>query len=169
MSPPTQPLRDEHRELLPHVEALRSTADMVGDAAPSELLRAIDSVHAFLTQQLIPHAQGEEAALYPAVQRVMGSREATATMSRDHAEVVRLAEELAALRGEIAAAALTTGRARSLRRVLYSLHAVLRLHFAKEEEVYLPLLDAALTPEAAQSVFQQMEEAAARARSRTGG
>lgn len=169
MSRPTQPLRDEHRELLPQVEALRSTADMVGDAAPSELLRAIDSAHAFLTQHLIPHAQAEEDALYPAVQRVMGSREATATMSRDHAEVARLTDELAALRGEIAAAALTTGRARSLRRVLYGLHAVLRLHFVKEEEVYLPLLDAALTPEAAQSIFQQMEEAAARARSRTGG
>jgi hypothetical protein len=28
-----------------------------------------------------------------------------------------------------------------LRRVLYGLHAVLRLHFAREEEVYLPLFE----------------------------
>jgi hypothetical protein len=31
MSNVTQPLRDEHRELLPHIERLRALADSIGD------------------------------------------------------------------------------------------------------------------------------------------
>jgi len=30
--------------------------------------------------------------------------------------------------------------------VLYGLYAIVKLHFAKEEEVYLPILDQRLTP-----------------------
>jgi len=33
------------------------------------------------------------------------------------------------------------------KRLLYSLHALLRVHFAKEEEVYVPVLQRSLTPE----------------------
>ncbi len=47
-----------------------------------------------------------------------------------------------------------------LRRVLYGLHAVVSLHFAKEEEVYLPILEARLTPHEADTMFAAMEAAA---------
>ena len=33
-----------------------------------------------------------------------------------------------------------------LRRILYGSHAILRLHFAQEEEQYLPLLSAGIEP-----------------------
>lgn len=161
----TRPLREEHKELLPHVEELRATADMVGEAPPGELLKAIDACLGFLEEHLLPHAEAEENGLYPAVQRVLGAPETTATMSLDHAEIRRLAGELASLRGEVGVGALTTGRARNLRRVLYGLYALVALHFLKEEEVYLPLLDARLTPAEAEEMFKQMEAAAARARS----
>ncbi len=161
----TGPLREEHKELLPHVKELRATADMVGEAAPGELLKGIDACLGFLEQHLLPHAEAEESALYPAVQRVMGAQEATATMSLDHAEIRRLAQELASLRAEVGIGALTTGRAKALRRVLYGLYGLVALHFLKEEEVYLPLLDARLSPTEAEEMFRQMEAAAARARS----
>ena len=48
---------------------------------------------------------------------------------------------------------------RELRRVLYGLYAVVKLHFAKEEEVYLPLLDRELTADEAQALFERMESA----------
>ena len=35
---------------------------------------------------------------------------------------------------------------RDLRRVLYGLHAILRLHFAQEEQQLLPLLESGITP-----------------------
>lgn len=44
--------------------------------------------------------------------------------------------------------------------MLYGLYAVIRLHFAKEEEIYLPLLDANLTPDDAADMFTTMQQAA---------
>jgi len=44
--------------------------------------------------------------------------------------------------------------------VLYGLYALVKVHFAKEEEVYLSILDARLTPEEAHRMFEAMEEAA---------
>jgi iron-sulfur cluster repair protein YtfE (RIC family) len=161
MTPVTQPLRDEHKELWPHVEVLRTTADAVGEA-PLEVLRlALDEAYDFLAHHLIAHAHAEERALYPVVQKVMGAPEATATMSRDHVEVGRLTDELGALRAQLSSAvSITTAQSKTLRRVLYGLYALVKVHFAKEEEVYLPLIDARLSPAAAEQMFAAMEAAA---------
>jgi len=164
----TQPLRDEHKELLPHIELLRTTADAIGDASISSLRRSFDEVYAFLTHHLLPHAQAEERALYPVVGRLMGAPEATATMSRDHVEVGRLTGELGSLRSHLDNASMDVSQERALRRVLYGLYALVKVHFAKEEEVYLPILDARLTVEEADQMFEAMEKAAQEARSQVG-
>jgi hemerythrin-like domain-containing protein len=157
----TQPLRDEHAALVPHIDALASAADAVGLIGIVELRALIDASHAFLSDQLLPHADVEERALYPAVQQVLGAPEATATMSRDHGEVQALTEELDGLRRRIATAdSLDDQLASALRRVLYGLHHLIKLHFAKEEEVYLPILDARLTDDDAAALFDAMHHAA---------
>lgn len=48
--------------------------------------------------------------------------------------------------------------------LLYGLHAIVSLHFAGEEEIYLPIPDAALTPEDAERLFERMEQEADRHR-----
>src|SRR5512141_949505 len=90
----TQPLRDEHKELMPHVETLRAAGDAIHEELTSADLARIDQATTFLTHHLLPHANAEEKALYPVVQKVMGAKEGTATMSRDHMEVERLTNEL---------------------------------------------------------------------------
>lgn len=160
MASMTKPLHDEHQTLLPRVEALRTTADSVGAADQDVLRAAVNEAYEFLTGSLMPHAAAEEQVLYPAVQRVMGAPQATATMSRDHAEVDRLRQELASLRPALAAAPLTPAQTNELRRVLYGLYTLLRVHFAKEEEVYLPILDEHLSQNDANALFEQMERAA---------
>lgn len=164
----TQPLRDEHKELLPHIELLRTTADAIGEASIASLRQSVNEAYAFLTHHLLPHAQAEERALYPVVGRLMGAPEATATMSRDHDEVGRLTEELGSLRSHLDSASMDVSQERALRRVLYGLYAVVKVHFAKEEEVYLPILDARLTAEEAAQMFEAMERAAQEARSSVG-
>jgi hemerythrin-like domain-containing protein len=156
----TQPLRDEHKELLPHIELLQTVADTIGEAPITSLRRSVDEVYAFLTHHLLPHAQAEERALYPVVGRLMGAPEATATMSRDHVEVSRLTEELASLRSHLGDASVGASQLQALRRVLYGLSAIIKVHFAKEEEVYLPILDARLSAEEASQMFEAMEKAA---------
>jgi iron-sulfur cluster repair protein YtfE (RIC family) len=155
----TEPLRAEHRHLLPHVDQLASAGAAVGRAAADALQAEVDEAYHFLTAHLIPHATAEDEVLYPEVDGLLGTRggtRATDTMRRDHVEVVRLTERLGELR-----ARLHDGVAEEdeLRRVLHGLHAVVGLHFAKEEEVYLPLLDRELTAAEAEALFLRMEEA----------
>jgi iron-sulfur cluster repair protein YtfE (RIC family) len=159
MATSIQPLRDEHKELLPPIEELRIVGDEVGEVSPEALRQSVDKVYEFLTHYLIPHAYAEDQALYPLVGKVMGAVEATATMSRDHVEVSQLIEELASLRAQLAGTILRAAQAKALRRVLYGLYTLVKVHFAKEEEVYLPLLEARLSPEEAHRMFEAMEAA----------
>src|SRR5512135_3281830 len=117
----TQPLREEHKELLPEIEALRQVADQIGTAPLLTLREQIDAVYDFLAHHLIPHAEAEEKALYPVVVKVMGAPEATATMSRDHVEVRRLTDELGSLRSHLVSETISEDQEKALRRVLYGL------------------------------------------------
>ena len=160
MTPLTQPLRDEHAELRPHLQHILALADEIQDGADPGLVARVGKVHGFLQDHLLDHARVEEAALYPAVAEAMGAPEATATMSRDHVEIGRLVDELGELKGQLTGATITPTQAKALRRVLYGIHAVVKLHFAKEEEVYLPLLDARLTAEQGAGLMEALERAA---------
>lgn len=155
----TQPLRDEHKELLPHIEQILEVANHIPDAPLEQIRGGVREVYEFLAYHLIPHAQAEDAALYPAVQKVLGSPDATRTMSRDHVEVGRYIDELAELQREF-----SPQNFKALQRVLYGLYALVKVHFAKEEEVYLPILDERLSPEEAREMFEALEEAAGQAK-----
>lgn len=164
LSAVTAPLRAEHRELIPHVERLRTLADTVGEVPLDTLRHEAEGAYGFLIHHLLPHARAEEQALYPAVARVLGGPQTTATMRRDHAEIGSLARELDVLRAGLAGTALDPALARDLRRVLYGLYALVRVHFAKEEEVYLPLLDQSLTAAEGHAMYAAMERAVAETR-----
>ena len=163
----TQPLREEHKDLFPSVDRIRQVAELIGEASISEVRQGVEEIYDFLAYHLKPHAEAEDAALYPVVQKVLGSPDATRTMSRDHVEVGRYIEELASLKGNLGDVEFTPEQTRSLRRVLYGVYALVKVHFAKEEEVYLPILDQRLTPEAAQEMFEAMEHAAHKAKDST--
>jgi iron-sulfur cluster repair protein YtfE (RIC family) len=156
---PTEPLRAEHRELLPHIEALAKAGDAIGAASLEEQRRQVDAAHRFLVEHLIPHATAEDRVLYVEVDRLIGERggtHATDTMRRDHAEVGRLVDELGEVRRNLGERELDEAEQREARRLLYGLHTLIRVHFAKEEEVYLPLLDRELSADRAQALFAEM-------------
>lgn len=155
----TQPLRDEHKELIPHMEQILAVADSIPDVPLEQIRAGVKEAYEFLAYHLIPHAKAEDDALYPAVQKALGSSDATRTMSRDHVEVGRYIEELAELQRR-----LSSQNFKSLQRVLYGLYAIVKLHFAKEEEVYLPILEERLTPPEAAEMFETMESAASQAK-----
>lgn len=126
----------EHAELLPHLDHLRDLAARVDEIDEPTLGSALDEILSFLRDGILPHAEAEEKALYPEVDGLLQAvGGATATMSMDHREIRRLVEELATAQARAAGIDRETAR-----RLLYSLEAILRLHFSKETEVYLPLL-----------------------------
>ncbi len=156
MSTPTEPIREEHRHLLPHIDELRTVAEAVGTTPAADLRSLVEGARTFLVDHLIPHAEAEDRALYPAVARAMGSPDATRTMTRDHLEVKALTDGLAAVLDRLGGDPVPEDVASELRRLLFGLHALVRVHFAKEEEIYLPLLDERLTAAEVEQVVHEM-------------
>ena len=164
MSSIMQPLKDEHRELLPHIEMLREAGTLIENAPEHDVLRAAEEAHSFLVHHLIPHAIAEDRVLYPVVERLMAAPGATATMSRDHVEVGKLTSELGILKDKIALSGSSETDLTELQRLLFGLYGIVKLHFDKEEEIYVPILDKGLSPTEATAMFESMEAAAGEAK-----
>lgn len=156
MSDVTRPLREEHANLLPDIENLRAVADCIGEFSRVHLQRSVEEIYNFLAHQLIPHAGAEEKVLYPAVAKALGTPQATITMSRDHVEISRLTEQLRVLQARICQPDFDHAGANELRRLLYGLYAIVKLHCAKEEEIYLPILDNHLSEGDAHELFHKI-------------
>ena len=129
---------DEHAGLFPHLAHLGHLAaesESLGEAALRDRLAGILG---FLRDGLLPHAEEEERSVYPAAELVLRAvGGATGTMRIDHRAVRARVDELAALvQGPLGETERT-----SARRLLYGLEALLEVHFTKENEVYVPLLD----------------------------
>ena len=144
-------LHAEHDHLMVGVEELRRTGDLIGVVPHQGAQEAVERAIGFLHGRLIPHARKEEEFLYPAVAKALGSPRSTRTMTRDHDEVKRLTGQLE--RG------FEENDEPMTRRLLYGLYHVLRLHFAKEEEIYLPLLEESLDPTTAAELWRAMQAA----------
>jgi len=106
----------------------------------------------------MPHVDAEEEVLYPAVARALGSPRATASMSQDRVEIRHLTEQLRIFRARMFQPDFAMVTANELRRVLYGLYSIVKLHFAKEEEVYLPILDSRLSEGDAHELFHRIAE-----------
>jgi iron-sulfur cluster repair protein YtfE (RIC family) len=152
--------------LLPKIERIRRVADSVGTVPVGMLRERIAEVRGFLVHELLPHARAEDAELYPVVARLLGAPEATATMRHDHVEVAGLVDELEAVEPELAAPSLPLEVEHALRRILYGLYALVKVHLVEEDEIYLPMLDAGLSEEEATSMFAAMGAAEARERAK---
>lgn len=138
----------EHLQLRADLERIRDAGDALGDEPPKQALSKVRAVHQFLVKELLPHEEAEDAELYPVLARVLGGSDPTGTMSRAHAEIAHLVHRLGLLLDNIPAAGPDSHDIQELRRVLYGLHAILRLHFAQEDEGYLSLVDDTDTPTA---------------------
>lgn len=96
-------------------------------------------VHRVLVDEVEPHEEAEQRELYPALDRMLGSPDATATMSRGHAEIAHQIRRLGQLLDDIGTGPPDDADIADLRAMLYGLHAILRLHTAQEDESYLSL------------------------------
>jgi heavy metal translocating P-type ATPase len=140
---------EEHDQLRDTVDAVRAAADDLVDGREHDGLATLRRIDGLLTDRILPHEQAEETQLYPALAEPLGG-EATAPMSRSHAEINRLAGRLRT-HLEIAQEGGEMGRDQlgDVLACLYGLHAVLRLHFLQEEESYFAL-DPGPSPQHAQ-------------------
>ncbi len=136
-----QRFRAEHHDLQPGLEEVRRAADALGRLPAPEAMAAARSAHRFLAERLEPHELAEDQELYPALDRSLGGTEATATMSRSHAEIAHLIASLGRLLDQVGDGDPEEEDVLDLRRTLYGLDAILRLHFSQEDEAYFSLLE----------------------------
>ena len=90
----------------------------------------------------MPHERADEAELMPLVARALGDP-ATTTMRRTHAEIEHQVSRLRRLLDGIDPGAVSPEDVTELRRLLYGLYAVCRLHNSQEEEGAFALVPAA--------------------------
>jgi iron-sulfur cluster repair protein YtfE (RIC family) len=135
-------LGEEHRKLWPRIVWLPNLAEQLTQLGPSPRRAALDELGRFL-DDLAAHEDKDERLLYPVVARVLGGSDPTGAMSRGHAEILELTRRTRLL-AEQARRDRPPGEVpRELRGALHELYAVLRLHFAQEEESYFVLADTA--------------------------
>jgi hemerythrin-like domain-containing protein len=132
----TEPLREEHQELAPRIEQIRRVADAVGQTPVRILLRNIDKIDDFYVNYLLPHAFAEEVVLYVTIGKILATPQAIATMSFDHAEINRFATQLRGLRPKRTNGRFSAGKVNNLPRVLHGLYTLVKVHLAKEEEIF---------------------------------
>src|ERR1039458_5448687 len=137
----TRRFQGEHEAIRAAIEQLRTVADALGLIAPGAAMTRVRRAHRILVEQIEPHEQAEEAELYPALDRLLGGTEPTATMSRAHAEISHQIRRLGQLIADIGSDDPDDADLADLRSLLYGLHAILRLHTAQEDESYLSLGD----------------------------
>ena len=134
-------IAEGHERLRPVVDRVRQVADRLDELPPAEARAELDEVRRLLNERMLPHEAADDAGLYPVVARIIGGTDPTGPMSRAHVEIRTLAGMLSRLVDGMPADGPGPADLRDLRRVLYGLHAILRLHFAQEDESYLSLFE----------------------------
>lgn len=130
----------EHDEMRGALGDLREAADHLARQRSPAALDGVRSAYRFLRDELLPHERAEDTRLYPELARPLGGPEATATMSRTHAEIERLTDRIGTHLRLADRNGMRPEQLDDLVATMYGLHAVLRLHFAQEEENYFTLV-----------------------------
>jgi hemerythrin-like domain-containing protein len=130
--------------------------DLIGSAPLAELSPQVDEAAAFLTGLLIPHMDAAERTLYPELERMLQNRHSMTPMRREHTVIRQLVDGFLLVQKDLAKGHLSTGEAVALRRVVFRLYALLKVHLA-EEQLYVGIIEHGVSAEAADVLAAAME------------
>jgi hypothetical protein len=135
-------LSADHGELGTVIDRLRSCADQL-PTWPQETIHAqLTELDELIRSRLLPHERQDEHELYPRLERMLGGEDPLAPMSRAHREILRLGRRFQHMVEDLPPGRPAPDMVQNLQRVLYGLEAILRLHFAQEEEIYHDVAEA---------------------------
>jgi Hemerythrin HHE cation binding domain len=132
-----------HALLLPHVDRLLTLAEMVGHVECSAIHEMYDEEYRFIVGQLIPHMDTIETTLYDRIESVLAGRHTLGPMREEHQTMRQLVAELGRYREHVEGCTWSAVEGMALRRALYRLYSLLKVHLA-EEELYIEVLDRTL-------------------------
>jgi heavy metal translocating P-type ATPase len=142
----TRRFQSEHLAVRAVLDDIGTIADQLDQMTPPEVGREVAAVHRRLVEEILPHELAEQEILYPALDRLLGGSDPTGPMSRAHTEIAHRIRQLGQLLDELGAEGPDAEEKAEIRRSLYGLHAVLKLHTEQEEESYLSLGDEVAEP-----------------------
>jgi heavy metal translocating P-type ATPase len=127
-------LRREHEELAPWLDRVREVADQLEPGPGS--VGGLEEVGGFLEGQLLPHEQRDDELAAAGLADLLGGEDPLRAMRSTHLEIAHLSRRYRRLLDGLPSTGPTIEDVLDLRRILYGLGAILRLHNAQEEELY---------------------------------
>jgi hypothetical protein len=153
--------REHHERLATMLDGLPALADMLDERPrPARFEERFGTVYQSVTGTLLPHIERVEGSLYPELDRLMQNRHSMTQMRGEHDDIRGLVDRLGTFGEAIEADALGPAGTVGLRRVLYRLYALLKVHLAEEEE-YLRVLEHNLSEDEQAELVRGLEHAVA--------
>jgi len=135
-------LRVEHLSIDAGIERLREAAAQLDAMDNGHATTLLGQVGTLIQEVLLPHERADEERVYPLLARALDGEDPLAPLSRTHSELELQAREFGALQKHLAPEGPTNAERIEFQRLLYGLHAILRLQNAQEEELFHELSDA---------------------------
>ncbi len=128
-------LAEGHGPLRLVLEDLRSVASDLDNSDEVTALASLRRVATRISEEVVPHEREDESHIYPGVAEYLGGNDPLAPMSHTHQEIFHLASLLERLVDDATIDHFADEDRSEARRILYSLDAILRMHFAQEEQL----------------------------------
>lgn len=129
-------LRNEHTQLQPVLQYLTEVAARLPPADQKEQQILLKELHGMLIQKILHHEQQDEQSVYPALSTMLTGDDPLAALYRSQQAIYLEVKKLGQLSELLQNTDVTVDTIRDVQRSLYGLEAILRLHFAQEEELY---------------------------------
>ena len=141
-------IRAHHRALAETLDSFVADAEASTTGHAAQLTELLNGFTDFLSGELLPHARGEEQSLYPALDPIIREHGSpTATMRVDHEYIADYVRQISDTARSLRSASERDRQplVRQLARLAIQLQGLFAVHLAKEERVYLPLVEQAIS------------------------
>lgn len=132
----TRELRREHAALNRSLDRLRMIADALDDATSESAPTLIAEANDLVRRDVVAHEREDEGTIYPRLAKHLADVVGLSAMSRAHREILHLARLLDRLVGDLPSEKIDRYLIRDAQRTIESIHQIVRIHTAQEEDIY---------------------------------
>lgn len=149
-------VREHHDRLVRRIDRLPELGELVDSRDATRVGPALDEMCTFMLELLLPHMAASERVLYPQLERVMQNRHSMTPMRREHGQIRTAIDQLLTLKRAVDSGRFGTREQIALRRAVFQLYALLKVHLA-EELLYAGIVEHGASAEEQQALASAMD------------
>lgn len=149
-------VREHHDRLVRWVDRLPELGELIDSRDPARVGPPLEEMCTFVRELLLQHIAASERVLYPELERVMQNRHSMTPMRREHGQIRTACDQLLTLKRTVDAGRFGTREQIALRRAVFRLYALLKVHLA-EELLYAGIVEHGASAEDQQALALAME------------